>query len=98
MLNDPLSAKIINSYETKNLNKCAYLLIRGATYQGCKFPLNEYIAIIILDNVNKKYVDEFWDDSLTVEFWTFIRMRTWLKNKIQEKRNGLKSRNSFTNH
>jgi len=83
-LMEPKKSEIINGYETKNLNKSAYLLMNGATYRGCRIT-NPPIATIIMDNVNKRKVDEFWQDGLMVDFWTFIRMRKWLKEKIHQK-------------
>jgi len=82
---EPRKAEIINGYETKNLNKSAYLLMNGATYRGCRIT-EPPIATIIMDNVNKRHVDDFWKDDLRVDFWTFIRMRRWLKEKISSKK------------
>lgn len=86
---EPRKSRIINNYETKNLNKSVYLLMNGAAYRGCRLE-QPPIATIIMDNVNPRIVDQYWEDGLMIDFWSFIRMRKWLKEKIQQKYNSLK--------
>lgn len=83
---EPKGDLVINGFETRNLDKAAYLLIRGARYHDCyhQDPTSK-IAVIILDNVNKRHSKEFWQDTLMVEFWTWKRTRKFLKVKIHEK-------------
>lgn len=82
----PNQAQILDKYETRNLNKAAYLLINGANYIDCSIQSNG-MASIILSGVNKRYLTEFWKDELIIEFWTFFRKRLWLKDQIKEKTN-----------
>lgn len=84
---EPKGNNIIDNFETKNLDKAAYLMIRGARYADC-FHLDpaSRIAVIILDNVNRRHTKEFWNDELLLEFWAWKRTRKFLKVKIQEKR------------
>lgn len=86
MSTEPNKSRVLNNYNTKNLNKAAFLLMRGATYGGCVCPPDEPIATILLSNVNVRHRDEFWHDDVVVELWSFIRMRKWLKERIQEVR------------
>ena len=81
----PYNARIVDGYQTQNLNKSSYLLIHGAIYNGCHYDAETGHATFILDKVNLRKVDEFWDDTLEVEFWTFIRMRKFLKDKVKQK-------------
>jgi hypothetical protein len=97
-LSEPERAKIINNYETRNLNKAAYLILKGATYVSCKFELGNPIAILILNGVNTRHRDHFWTDDLIIEYWTFMRKRHWLKNKIEESRETDKTSENNENH
>ena len=81
---EPNNSRIINGYQTPNLNKATYLLMCGAMYRGCRVD-GKGIATFILDNVNKRHRDAFWDDALMVELWTFFRLRKELKDKVRQK-------------
>lgn len=83
-MREPTNGKIFNSYETRNLNKTAYLLMHGAVYKDCQVDAQGY-STFILDNVNKRHRDDFWHDDVVIELWTFVRMRKFLKEKVQEK-------------
>lgn len=84
---EPKGNNILNNFETKNLDKAAYLMIRGARYLDCfQVDPSSRIAVIILDNVNRRHAKEFWNDELLLEFWAWKRTRKFLKVKIQEKR------------
>ena len=83
-MQEPRGARIIHGYETRNLNKATYLLIRGSIYRGCRLDANN-MATFILDNVNERHREEFWKDDLVVELWTFFRMRKLLKDKYNQK-------------
>lgn len=82
--NEPSKARIYNGYETQNLNKTAYLLINGAVFKGCRVD-QKGMSTFILDNVNKRHRDEFWEDDVKVELWTYVRMRKFLKEKVKQK-------------
>ena len=84
MSREPSNSRIINGYETPNLNKTTYLLMCGAVYRGCRVD-SKGIATFILDNVNKRHRDAYWNDALTVELWTFFRLRKELKDKVRRK-------------
>lgn len=81
---EPNNSHIINGYETPNLNKATYLLMCGSLYRGCRVD-PKGMATFILDNVNTRHRDAFWDDALTVELWTFFRVRKDLKEKVKQK-------------
>lgn len=80
---EPGNARIVQGYETKNLNKSTFLLMNGAVYRGCR--VEDGISTFILDEVNLRKVDEYWDEKLTVELWTFNRIRKFLKGKVKQK-------------
>lgn len=84
MSREPSNSRIINGYETPNLNKTTYLLMCGSIYRGCRVDANG-IATFILDNVNTRHRDAYWNDALTVELWTFFRLRKELKEKVRQK-------------
>lgn len=83
---EPKGELVIDNFETRNLDKAAYLLIRGARFNDCYLQDPESrIAVIVLDGVNKRHAKAFWQDNLLVEFWTWKRTRKFLKVKIHEK-------------
>lgn len=77
----PHEGFIIDGYNTKNLNKAAYLLTRGSRYVKVITDVNG-IGKIFLDNVNRRHVDEYWKEDMTLEFWTFDRQRKFLKEEM----------------
>lgn len=77
----PNSGFIIDGYNTKNLNKAAYLLTRGSRYVRVETDENG-IGKIFLDNVNRRHVDDYWKEDMTLEFWTFDRQRKFLKGEM----------------
>lgn len=84
MLSMPRESWVIDDYKTKNLNKAAFLLTKGATYKD--LIINpDGINTFVLDGVNRRHVDEFWHDGLVLEFWEFQRKRIWLKEQIKAK-------------
>lgn len=98
MAQEPNKSRVINNYGTKNLNKAAFLLMHGATFDGCLILKDDPIAMIRLSNVNVRHRDEFWKDDITIELWSFIRMRKWLKEKIKEERQIIKTSENTSNH
>ena len=77
----PNHSRIVNHYETKNLNKATYLISRGAKYSGCRWD-NPKIATIILNNVNMKHRDEFWTNEFSVDLKLFISTRKFIKSRL----------------
>lgn len=84
-----MNAEIINGFETKNIDKATYLLLKGATYRGVK--IDGKIGNFVIDNVPRKHLEDFHQDTLMVEYWTFKRMRTQLINRVTQKINGINS-------
>lgn len=74
-------SRIINNYETKNLNKATYLISRGAKYKGCHWD-NPKIATIILNNVNMQFRDDFWTNDVPVDLKKFIETRRFIKGRL----------------
>lgn len=82
----PNAGFIIDGYNTKNLNKAAYLLMKGSRYVDV-ITDERGIGQIFLDNVNRRHVDEYWKEDMILEFWTFDRQRKFLKTEISKKSN-----------
>lgn len=78
----PNSGFIIDDYNTKNLNKAAYLLMRGARFVKVLTDDNG-IGQIFLDNVNRRYVDDYWKEDMVLEFWSWDRQRKYLKEQMK---------------
>lgn len=74
-------SRIINHYETKNLNKATYLISRGAKYSGCRWDTPK-IATILMNNVNMQHRDEFWTNDVPVDLKKFIETRKFIKSRL----------------
>lgn len=82
---EPLHDPVINDFNTKNLDKAAYLMTKGARYKDCSIPDKDSpIGFVILDNVARHHVREFWNQDVEFEFWPWKRNRKFLKDKIAE--------------
>ena len=79
----PNSGFIIDGYNTKNLNKAAFLLTKGSRYVKVVTDENG-IGNIFLDNVNRRHVDDYWKEDMVIEFWTFDRQRKFLKKEMDK--------------
>lgn len=79
----PNGGFIIDGYNTKNLNKAAFLLTKGSRYVKVVTDQNG-IGNIYLDNVNRRHVDDYWKEDMVIEFWTFDRQRKFLKKEMEK--------------
>lgn len=74
-------SRIIQNYETKNLNKATYLVSRGAKYKGCRWD-NPKIATLILNNVCMANRDDYWTNEVPVDLKKFIETRKFIKSRL----------------
>jgi len=78
--------KLINNFNSRNLNKCAFLLAGTAEFKDVVFIDGSKIATIYLDNVDREVVKSFWIPGVQVDLMAFLRARAFLRTKIDEKR------------
>ena len=81
----PDNLRFIPNFNTKNLNKAAFLIAKGAVYLRAECDSNG-IATIFLNNVTRHASKEFWNPEALVPIWGFLNSKRWLQDQIVNSR------------